>query len=127
MGTPRILVEGGPVDLRLKRLTAVLVGLIVGLLIALIVLFTISIKASRSAHEAMLAVRQSRINATYRTCREANERHLTAKIGIEAIVRKTAPHKQSPKQHVLLEMFVTALAPSYNCPQRVAELARSVR
>lgn len=133
--SPRILVEGGPVDLRLKHLVAVLAGLIVGLLVALIVLFTIAITASRDAHRATLAVRQSRIDATRRTCQEANEHHQTAKVGIEALALKTTPPrnstvKEAAAQHMLLEAFVAALAPSYNCSVRVAELTgmpRSVR
>jgi len=129
MSSPRILVEGGPVDVRSKHLVAALVGLVVGLTVAIIVLFTVALHAAHDAHIAIQTVKKSRIEATERTCREANERHATAQTGIEALARRvTSPRAEGlatvRRQREEINAFVNALVPSYDCAVRVRELTR---
>lgn len=69
---------------------------------------------------------RQRANAIRTSCHEANDRHATAKIGLEALAAKTpAQPGQSEKQReVVVDEFVNALAPMYNCDKRVKELTK---
>lgn len=124
----RILIEGGPFWTRTNRLIAVALGAVVGLLVAVVVLFVVAVDAAQDAHRAVHAVQAGRVEAVRQTCEEANMRHVVARAGIERLVQETTPRNrvlaQAAREHVLLEAFVQALVPAYDCEQRVRELTR---
>lgn len=128
MSTPRILVEGGPVDIRSKRVLAAFVGLMIGAGSVLGWVAFEAFHASSDIHTAIEQVKRSRLEAAMRTCTESDKHHATAKAGIELLLRQTTPHnhalKEGAQQHYLLEEFVTAIAPYYDCKVRVKELMR---
>jgi hypothetical protein len=121
MGTPRVLFEGGPNDVRTKRLAAGLWGFATGVTIALVLIFSLVLHAVHSTHTLIRDIEVSRLEAVRRTCEEANDRHATAKKGIELLAR-TSGHANTPAEHRLLETFVEALDPRYDCAQRVRGL-----
>lgn len=73
------------------------------------------------------AIKASRIRAVQVSCREANERHVIAQKGLEALAARTAPRNptlaQAKQRKAVLNAFVDALAPTYDCQRRVQELA----
>jgi hypothetical protein len=127
MSTPRILVEGGPVDVRTKHILAALLGLLIGAAIAIGGLAVTALKASHDAHLAIQAVKNSRREATLRTCEEDNEHHRIALVGVERLALKitagrTPAEVRAAKQ--TLDEFAEALAPSYDCAARVRLLTK---
>jgi hypothetical protein len=124
----RILVEGGPVDVRSKRLIAAILGFVLGYGLIVGILVVVALNASQDAHEAIRSVKASRVEAIRLTCREDNEHHKNAKRGLAVLVVQTETHKpthaQIKRQEFLLGEFVQAFAPSYNCKLRVKELTK---
>jgi predicted translin family RNA/ssDNA-binding protein len=95
------------------------------------VLGWIGVEAFHAAHDGHLAiieVKQSRRNSVLLSCREANERHKTAQAGLESLAAKTNPKHptlaQAKARKQVLNEFVEALAPQYDCDKRVRELTR---
>jgi hypothetical protein len=93
-----------------------------------------SSQAQTAAHEAKQAaedsstaiseVKQSRKDTIINTCNEANERHITAEQGVLALVTQQHRATHTPAkagETKLLDAFVQALVPHYNCARRVAE------
>jgi hypothetical protein len=132
MSAPRILVEGGPADVRTKQLVAAFAGFAVGITVAVIVLFAVAFHAAHDAHVAAklanrtaMEVAASRREATARKCAEEDERHLQAKHGLEALAVKTEPHTLSRKAgERIINEFTQAVAPFYECKARTQELLR---
>lgn len=85
--------------------------------------------ASRLALSATEEIRSSRSNSILLSCEEQNERHVVARAGLEALAQRTRP-KRSPsraeakEQARVLELFVEAVAPKYDCAARLRQLTR---
>lgn len=121
----RILVEGGPFHRHVQRALAAITGVLIGGLLGTGGVALVALNAAHDAHQAAEAVRLGRVEAIRRNCREADERHQTAKRGLEILAARTAPphptHAQTVERRATLEAFVESLAPEYNCITRVRE------
>jgi hypothetical protein len=118
---PRLLVAGGPVERRVNHILAAVVGVMIGGGLGIGGTAIIALKA---AHE----VKTSRVRSVQISCREANERHVSAQVGLRSLVAKTARRHQSAaeakKTREIVDAFVNALAPSYDCAERVKMLTK---
>lgn len=129
-----ILVEGGAVHQRISRTLALLIGAVIGLTGGLGFDTILALKTSSE-------IADSRRNAVLLSCREVNDRHNTAKAGMERLVARTQPKPptkaQAKRNKHTLDEFVDALAPSYvagkgslkarereGCERRLRELTR---
>jgi hypothetical protein len=118
---PRVLVAGGPVERRLNHILAAMIGVMIGGGLGIGGTAVIALKA---AHD----VKASRVRSAEISCGEANERHKTAKVGLEALAARTESQHRTPTElrarRVILDDFVSALAPSYDCAKRVRTLTK---
>lgn len=123
-----MLVEGGPAHRRINRVLAILVGVVIGGGFGLAFVGYSALHAAHDAHEAINEVKASRVVAAETSCVEANERHVTASVGLAALAARTSPKNptlaQAKARKVVLDAFVNALAPSYDCKARVKQLTR---
>jgi hypothetical protein len=119
---PAVLVAGGPVERRLNHALAAIVGLMIGGGLGIGGTAVVALKA---VHE----VKSSRIRSVEISCREADEHHRTAQVGLEALALRTSPPNPTPAEikarKITLDAFVNALAPYYDCAQRVKTLTKS--
>ncbi len=116
---PRLLVAGGPVERRVNRTLAAVIGLMIG---GGLSLGGIGVIALTTAQE----VKSSRVQAVEAACKEANEHHVAAQAGLEALAVSLSPKHQAPsaaKERTIVE-FTNALAPSYDCATRVRMLTK---
>lgn len=105
---PKVLVEGGPVERRINRKIAVLVGLLIGIAP---VLGWVGVRAFNAAGEIQDSRRQA--------CVKANERHAQAGVFVDELVAKN-PQKPKTKPEADLQseqakLFLEAIAPHYDC------------
>jgi hypothetical protein len=118
---PRILVAGGPVERRVNHILAAMIGVMIGGGLGIGGTAVIALKATHD-------VKASRVRSAEISCREANERHETAKVGLEALAARTEPRHQTLAEirarRITLDAFVSALAPSYDCAKRVKRLTK---
>lgn len=107
-----------------RRTTALLVLM----LIAWLALGVKSLENSSQGKTLAQEIVASRHKGVLISCRESNERHMQAKLGIEVLAKRSAPapHTRLERltQEQLIDGFVNALVPSYNCAERVAKFAK---
>jgi hypothetical protein len=101
---------------------AIVLGGLVGAIIAL------SVWVLVENGDRISEVQQSRVSSSMRSCREGNERHAQAVIGLERLIARN-PAGQLTRARVLaqrqaLDEFAEVIAPTYNCKRRVAEQTR---
>lgn len=108
---------------RLRHRERLALAVVLGGLIGAIILLSVWVVVENG--DRISEVQNSRVQSSMRSCREGNERHVQAVIGLERLIARH-PSGQLTRTRVVaqrqaLDELAEIIAPYYACKARVAE------